>query len=328
MTGTIFLEESELSVAEPNAFVYVPIVRTGDLSGTAVIQYGITANTATPGVDYIGTDGTVTMEIGQDRILVPIQIVNDTQAEPTETFTLSIVNVDAGSTLLFPRTARIDILDDENPVVDPPNPPLTSAYLDVLRRVAARRHRPDHIEHVGRIDVLVDDDDPAACVVARMTGRGEEAGLARMPRIQPVITGLSQPMAFEFALQDSSVLYIAEKGGRIRVFDTDTGSFLPDFVNLTAKVNNIQDRGLIDIALHPNFPATPYLYAFYVADPPDTVGRTGHSGPDGAGNRFAQNDAEAARTQWRQVADQLRPRVPKLAAMMDEAEADVLAYMS
>jgi transposase-like protein len=42
---------------------------------------------------------------------------------------------------------------------------------------------------------------------------------------------------------------------------------------------------------------------------------------------FAQNDAEAARTQWRHVADQLRPRVPKLAAMMDEAEADVLGYM-
>jgi putative transposase len=43
---------------------------------------------------------------------------------------------------------------------------------------------------------------------------------------------------------------------------------------------------------------------------------------------FAQGDAQAARTQWRQVADQLRPRVPKLAAMMDDAEADVLAYMS
>jgi len=46
------------------------------------------------------------------------------------------------------------------------------------------------------------------------------------------------------------------------------------------------------------------------------------------GTAFAQNDAEAARMQWRQVADQIRPRVPKLAAMMDETEADVLAYMS
>ena len=43
---------------------------------------------------------------------------------------------------------------------------------------------------------------------------------------------------------------------------------------------------------------------------------------------FAQDDAEAARAQWRQVADQLRPRVKKLAELMDEAESDVLAYMS
>ena len=43
---------------------------------------------------------------------------------------------------------------------------------------------------------------------------------------------------------------------------------------------------------------------------------------------FAQDDAKQAAAQWRRVADQLRPKVPKLAAMMDEAETDVLAYMS
>ena len=43
---------------------------------------------------------------------------------------------------------------------------------------------------------------------------------------------------------------------------------------------------------------------------------------------FAQNDPQAARQQWRHVADQLRSSVPKLAALMDQAEPDVLAYMS
>jgi transposase-like protein len=43
---------------------------------------------------------------------------------------------------------------------------------------------------------------------------------------------------------------------------------------------------------------------------------------------FAETDAEAARKQWRTVADQIRPRVPKLAALMDSAEADVLACMT
>jgi len=45
------------------------------------------------------------------------------------------------------------------------------------------------------------------------------------------------------------------------------------------------------------------------------------------GTAFAQDDAQAARQQWRAVANQLRPRVQKLAEPMDKAEPDVLAYM-
>ena len=43
---------------------------------------------------------------------------------------------------------------------------------------------------------------------------------------------------------------------------------------------------------------------------------------------FAQDDAGAAKQQWRKVADQLRPKLPKLAVLMDQAEPDVLAFMS
>ena len=43
---------------------------------------------------------------------------------------------------------------------------------------------------------------------------------------------------------------------------------------------------------------------------------------------FAQDTARAAGTQWRTVADQIRPKVPKLAILMDDAKHDVLAYMS
>jgi putative transposase len=42
---------------------------------------------------------------------------------------------------------------------------------------------------------------------------------------------------------------------------------------------------------------------------------------------FAQDSSEAAKTQWRRVADQLRPRLPRLAGFTDEAEADVLVHM-
>ncbi|MFZ0494400.1 MAG: IS256 family transposase [Methylocella sp.] len=43
---------------------------------------------------------------------------------------------------------------------------------------------------------------------------------------------------------------------------------------------------------------------------------------------FVQDNAEAAKAQWRKVADQLRPKLPKPAAFMDEAEAGVLADMT
>jgi len=43
---------------------------------------------------------------------------------------------------------------------------------------------------------------------------------------------------------------------------------------------------------------------------------------------FAQPTAEAARAQWRHVADGFRTRWPRLAALLDEAEADVLAYLA
>ena len=59
-----------------------------------------------------------------------------------------------------------------------------------------------------------------------------------------------------------------------------------------------------------------------------------HAGRQGRGvaaafiaTAFAQDDAVAAKAQWRKVADQLRPKLPKLAKAMDEAETDVLAYM-
>ena len=43
---------------------------------------------------------------------------------------------------------------------------------------------------------------------------------------------------------------------------------------------------------------------------------------------FAQETAEAASTQWRAVADQNRPKVPKLTVIIDAAAPDVLAYIT
>jgi putative transposase len=43
---------------------------------------------------------------------------------------------------------------------------------------------------------------------------------------------------------------------------------------------------------------------------------------------FAQDTREAAMTQWRAVADQVRTKFPELGTLMDEAASDVLPFMS
>jgi glucose/arabinose dehydrogenase len=85
--------------------------------------------------------------------------------------------------------------------------------------------------------------------------------------------GLTLPTALAFAPNDT--LFIAEKRGVVRVWQR--GSLLPTpFIDLQDEVNDFHDRGLLGLAVHPNFPATPYIYLLYTYDPPgvarDAVG--------------------------------------------------------
>lgn len=85
-------------------------------------------------------------------------------------------------------------------------------------------------------------------------------------REQTVFTGLSQPMNVEFA-PDGRV-FVAEKAGRIRVFDSIADTTATLFADLSANVHNQNDRGLLGLALHPDFPAQPYVYVLYTYDAP------------------------------------------------------------
>ena len=62
-TTSVFFEASP-RIGEANGTVMVPIVRTGDLNRVSTIEYGITPDTATAGVDYVGGTGIVTMDVG------------------------------------------------------------------------------------------------------------------------------------------------------------------------------------------------------------------------------------------------------------------------
>ena len=101
---------------------------------------------------------------------------------------------------------------------------------------------------------------------------------------ETVISNLNQPTAIEWT-PDGNIIFIAEKGGVIKV--SQNGQLLTTpFIDISDRVNGTRDRGLLDIAVHPDFfNGSPYVYALYTYDPPEVFQNTGLAGPDGRGNR-------------------------------------------
>ncbi len=102
-----------------------------------------------------------------------------------------------------------------------------------------------------------------------------------------VADGLDQPIRMVVSPVDPNKLFVAEKPGVIVLADLTTGQTRA-FLDIRDQANDHGDRGLLSIALHPDFTHNPYVYAYVVMDPPDGAGLTANAGPDGAGNRYAQ----------------------------------------
>jgi glucose/arabinose dehydrogenase len=79
-----------------------------------------------------------------------------------------------------------------------------------------------------------------------------------------VFSGLTNPTAVRFA-SDGRV-FVAEKSGLIKVFDSLADPQPDLFADLRTQVHSFWDRGLLGLALDPNFPAQPYVYVLYTYD--------------------------------------------------------------
>ncbi len=102
---------------------------------------------------------------------------------------------------------------------------------------------------------------------------------------QTLITGLVQPTSLDFS-PDGTKMYISEQRGIVRVVDNGNLVEAP-FLDFTDRVNGTRDRGLLDIAVHPDFANNPYVYLLYTYDPVEVYNYSPGTlpGPDGKGNR-------------------------------------------
>jgi glucose/arabinose dehydrogenase/PKD repeat protein len=79
-----------------------------------------------------------------------------------------------------------------------------------------------------------------------------------------VFSGLTTPTKIVFA--NDGRVFVAEKGGKIKVFDSLTDTTATVVADLSTNVYDYWDRGLLGFTLAPNFPTDPYAYVLYTYD--------------------------------------------------------------
>lgn len=80
-----------------------------------------------------------------------------------------------------------------------------------------------------------------------------------------ILKDLPISTAITFASNDKA--FLAIKTGVVRVVNDGVLLSAP-FIDLSAEVNKVTDRGLLGIAVDPSFPQKPFIYLSYVYDPP------------------------------------------------------------
>ncbi|MPY97077.1 MAG: sugar dehydrogenase [Actinophytocola sp.] len=96
-----------------------------------------------------------------------------------------------------------------------------------------------------------------------------------------VLSGLDVPTAASFA--DDDRVFVAEKSGIVKTFDDLTDTTATVTADLRADVYDYWDRGLLGLAVHPDYPAKPYLYVLYSLDRKPGGGKWGDACPNPPG---------------------------------------------
>ena len=92
-----------------------------------------------------------------------------------------------------------------------------------------------------------------------------------------VLSGLSNPTVLQFA--PDGRIFVGQKNGVIKVFQSLTDTNPVTVADLSGRVHDFWDRGLLGMALPANFPASPYVYVLYAYDAP--IGGTPPTWGDG-----------------------------------------------
>jgi glucose/arabinose dehydrogenase len=104
----------------------------------------------------------------------------------------------------------------------------------------------------------------AALVAQAGPGPAAAATLPAGFRDSVVLSGLTNPTVLQFA--PDGRIFVGQKNGVIKVFQSLTDTNPVTFADLSSKVDDYWDRGLLGLAIPPDFPTNPFVYVLYAYD--------------------------------------------------------------
>ncbi|MFM2432478.1 MAG: hypothetical protein RLZZ511_3692 [Cyanobacteriota bacterium] len=328
--ATIAIAQNSYSVNENAPTIDIPIVRTGDTTAASTVAYRADSNTATLGEDFSTTAGTITFAAGETRKVVSVQLLNDTILEGNEAFnfviqspadatlgtirtaTITILDDEGAVLTVNPIQVSESIGDAVVTLIRTNgNAPASLAYNT---RNGTAIAGTDYQTMTGTVNFAVGETQKTIRIpiVNNTTSEFNEAfevlfsdlvGLtlsdstttvtiadddSAVTRESAVISGLVEPTGFAWT-PGEQLMFIAQKNGIVRVAQGNVLSGT-NFIDLRSVVNAARDRGLLGIAVHPDFySGSPYIYLSYAYDPPEVnqnlFPATNLDGPDQVGNR-------------------------------------------
>jgi uncharacterized repeat protein (TIGR03806 family) len=198
------------------------------------VDYQTVAGGATAGTDYVTTNGTATFNVGVTTQPVAVPVLGDTDEESNETFTIVLSN-ETGNASLLDDTGTGTILDDDSSV------PVGLAS------------RPSNTSCIA----------PARPI--SNTGVATE-------EVFPASPGFNEATKILQAPGDATRWFVLEQDGPLMVFDVSDPANPDTYVDLSSSVAN-PGEGLLGAAFHPDFPAVPELYVYYVRTAGSRVSR-------------------------------------------------------
>ncbi len=197
----------------------------------ATAEYTTSDGSAASGSDYTAASGTVSFPPGNTSQTIVVDVLGDSSEEDDETLTITLSNPADAS--LTTTTATGTIIDDDDSV---------TVGLD---------SRPQNL----------------TCVAPPRPETGTNVAL---DDAYPNLPNISQPTKMLLEPVADPRWFVLRKSGQVVTVDPDNATVVSTYIDRSGVVRTTSEAGMLGLAFHPDYPATPEIFLSYTVN---------HSGP-------------------------------------------------